>query len=73
LTTVVLTRKGQTTIPQRMRDKYGLTEGTRLEAIDTGEGILFRKAPSTVDLAGTSRRTYGELQKRLDRIRREDV
>ena len=70
---MVVTRKGQTTIPHNLRDKYGLVEGTRLEVIDTGGGVLFRKAPSTIDLAGTSRKTYDELKKWLDEIRREDA
>jgi AbrB family looped-hinge helix DNA binding protein len=73
LTTVVVTRKGQTTIPQTLREKYGLTEGTRLDVTDTGDGVLFRKVPSTLDLVGTSRKTYDELKKRLDEIRREDA
>jgi AbrB family looped-hinge helix DNA binding protein len=73
LTTVVVTRKGQTTIPQTLREKYRLVEGTRLEAIDTGDGVLFKKAASTLDLVGTSRRTYDQLRRHLDDIRREDV
>lgn len=73
MTTVLVTRKGQTTIPRTFREKYGLREGTRLDVIDTGEGVLFRKAPSTADLVGTSRRTYDELKRRLDEIRREDA
>lgn len=40
--TVVVTRKGQTTIPKELREKYGLKEGTRLDVVDTGEGALLR-------------------------------
>jgi AbrB family looped-hinge helix DNA binding protein len=71
--TVVVTRKGQTTIPQDLREKYGLKEGTRLDVLDTGEGVLLKKALSTIDLIGTSKRTLKELEKRLDEIRREDA
>jgi AbrB family looped-hinge helix DNA binding protein len=39
---VVVTRKGQTTIPVRLRQKYKIEEGTRLEVIETEEGILFK-------------------------------
>jgi len=73
LTTVTVTRKGQTTIPQELREKYGLKEGTKLDAVDAGDGILLRKALSTRDLAGTSKSTYDQLRKRLNEIRREDV
>ena len=73
LTSVIVTRKGQTTIPQNLREKYGLIEGTKLDVIDVGDGVLFKRAPSTIDLVGTSTRTYRELKKRLDEIRREDV
>ena len=69
----MVTRKGQTTIPQTLRKKYRLAEGTRLEVIDTGDGVLFKKAASTLDLVGTSRRTYDQLRRHLDDIRREDV
>jgi len=73
LTTVTVTRKGQTTIPQELREKYGLKEGTKLDAVDAGDGILLRKVLSTRDLAGTSKSTYDQLRKRLNEIRREDV
>jgi bifunctional DNA-binding transcriptional regulator/antitoxin component of YhaV-PrlF toxin-antitoxin module len=57
----------------RVREKYRLAEGTRLDVIDTGDGVLFRKAASTLDLVGTSRRTYDQLRRHLDEIRREDA
>ncbi|MGD0495642.1 MAG: AbrB/MazE/SpoVT family DNA-binding domain-containing protein [Candidatus Bathyarchaeia archaeon] len=31
----VVTRKGQTTIPARLREKYKIEEGTRLQVIET--------------------------------------
>ena len=73
MTTTVVTRKGQTTIPQKLREKYGLREGTKLDVIDTGEGVLLRKALSTIDLIGTSKRTLHDLTKHLDEMRREDA
>ncbi len=34
---VVVTRKGQTTIPVKLRRKYNIEEGTRLEVVDTND------------------------------------
>jgi len=72
---VVVTRKGQTTIPAKLRAKYRIVEGTRLEVIETEEGILFRPKKSTVDLAGSGAKhaTPEEMKKRLDRLREEDA
>ncbi len=72
---VVVTRKGQTTIPAELRKKYRIEEGTRLEVIDAGEGILLKPKKSTVDLAGSGAEyaTPEEIKKDLDRIREEDV
>jgi len=73
LTTVTVTRKGQTTIPKELREKYGLREGTRLDALDAGDGVLLKKSVSSIDLIGSSKFSYEELKKRLDNIRREDA
>jgi AbrB family looped-hinge helix DNA binding protein len=72
---VVVTRKGQTTIPVKLRAKYKIEEGTRLEVVDTEEGILFRPKKSTVDLAGSGAKyaTPEEMKKRLDKLREEDA
>jgi AbrB family looped-hinge helix DNA binding protein len=72
---VVVTRKGQTTIPVGLRLKYNIEEGTRLEVVETTEGILFRPKKSTVDLAGSGARyaTPEEMRRVLDRLRDLDV
>ena len=72
---VVVTRKGQTTIPVGLRLKYNIEEGTRLEVVETADGILFRPKKSTVDLAGSGARfaTPDEMRKVLDRLRDLDV
>lgn len=72
---VVVTRKGQTTIPVRLRAKHGIEEGTRLEVIDTEEGILFRPKKSFLELAGSGSKhaSVEEMKKLLDRLREEDV
>jgi AbrB family looped-hinge helix DNA binding protein len=72
---VVVTRKGQTTIPAELREKYGIVEGTRLEVVDTGEGVLFKPKASIFDLAGSGAAyaTTQEMKARLDKLREEDV
>jgi len=72
---VVVTRKGQVTIPVRLRRKYGVDVGSRLIAIDTGEGVLLKPAVTTVDLAGSGSKhaTVEEMKEMLDRLRSEDV
>jgi len=50
-----------------------MSEGAELQVIDTGDGVMFRKAQSTLDLIGTSKKSYNEMKRRLDEIRREDV
>jgi len=72
---VLVTRKGQTTIPVRLRRKYAIREGTRLEVVDAGEGILLKPKPSTVDLAGSGskRSTPHQMKRLLDKMREEDA
>jgi AbrB family looped-hinge helix DNA binding protein len=71
---VVVTRKGQTTVPIRLRKKYGISEGTRLKVEDTGAGILLRKAESVLDLVGTGAKSASvhEMKKLLDEMRAEE-
>jgi len=72
---VVVTRKGQTTIPARMRKKFKIEEGTRLQVIETQEGILFKPKQSTWDLTGSGSHTATpeEMKKLLDKLREEDA
>jgi len=74
-TEVVVTRKGQTTIPARLRKKFKIEKGTRLEVIETEEGILFKPKMSTWDLAGSGSKfaTVEEMKKLLDKLRAADV
>jgi AbrB family looped-hinge helix DNA binding protein len=72
---VVVARKGQTTIPVKLRLKYKIEEGTRLQVVDTNNGILFKPKLSTMDLAGSGAKyaTPEEMKKLLDKLRAEDV
>ena len=73
LTRVTLTRKGRTTITKQPRKKYHMQEGSKLQVADTDEGVMFSKELSTIDLIGTSQKTFVEMKRRLDEIRREDA
>jgi AbrB family looped-hinge helix DNA binding protein len=72
---VLVTRKGQTTIPIELRVKYKIKEGTRLVVVDTGDGIMFKRAQTTIDLAGSgsSSSTPEEMKANLDKLREEDI
>jgi AbrB family looped-hinge helix DNA binding protein len=39
---VIVTKKGQTTIPARLRKKLKIEKGTKLQVVETNEGVLFR-------------------------------
>lgn len=67
-----MTRRGQTTIPSKLRRKYGIEDGTVLEIEDTGKGLLLKKARSSLDLIGTGRCSQKEVFDLLDKMRQED-
>jgi len=71
---VVVTKKGQTTIPVSLRRKYKIEEGTRLAVLDTGEGILLKPKQSFWDLIGSGSKnaTVEEMNQLLDKLRHED-
>jgi len=69
---VVVTRRGQTTIPNEIRKDLGIAEGTRLIVEAEGERIVFRKVPSIFDLSGTSKLTKEEAFRLLDKLRKEN-
>ena len=69
---VVVTRRGQTTIPIKIRQKLGITEGTILQVTLKDKEIVFRKVKSTFDLAGTSKLSTKKAFRLLDRMRSEE-
>ncbi len=66
---VVVTRRGQTTIPMPIRKKLGIQEGTRLMADTDGDKVIFTKIPSIFDLSGKSKLTTEEAFRLLDEMR----
>jgi bifunctional DNA-binding transcriptional regulator/antitoxin component of YhaV-PrlF toxin-antitoxin module len=58
----------------RLRKKYKIEEGTRLEVLDTEEGILLKPKKSIWDMIGaySDPATAEEIDKLLDKLRHED-
>ena len=71
---VVVTRKGKITIPAKLRRKFKIEHGTRLQVIETKEGILFKPKLTMWDLVGSGAKyaTVEEMYKLLDKMRAED-
>jgi AbrB family looped-hinge helix DNA binding protein len=70
---MLVTRKGQVTIPLEYRKKYGIKKGTRVLIENVDEGLLIRPIPSLEEQAGIDMGKYDvkELKKLLDRMREE--
>lgn len=49
---VVVTRKGQITIPVKYRRRYALKEGSKLIVAESREGVLLKPVTPLEDLAG---------------------
>ena len=70
---VKVTRRGQTTIPAKFREKLGIKEGDELIVEATDKGILFKPIPRLEDMAGIDAE-YGtpeEIRKEIDKLREE--
>ncbi len=70
---VKVTRRGQTTIPVAIREKYGIKEGDRLFVQLTEKGILFKPVPKLLEMAGIDA-GYGtpeEIKKMIEGLRGE--
>jgi AbrB family looped-hinge helix DNA binding protein len=75
MTEVVVTRKGQITIPVEIRRKFGIEESSKVEVVEEGGVIVIRKLPSIFDLAGSGagKGDVEELKRALDQMRDEDA
>ena len=71
---VVITRKGQITIPAKIRKKLKLVEGSRVSIRLEGNRIIIEPVISIFDLAGSGSKEANpeELKEMLDRMRSED-
>ena len=70
---VKVTRRGQTTIPAKLREKFGIKEGDELIVEATEKGVLFKPIRRLEDCAGIYAK-YGkveEIKKEIDTLREE--
>ena len=72
---VMVTRKGQVTIPVKLRRKYKIEENSKVQIVEEDGKIVIKKQPSIFDLAGSSagKASVDELKRMLDEMRAEDV
>ena len=71
---VLVTRKGQVTVPIELRRKYGIEEGMKIIVEDCGSGIILKVVPRLEDLVGIDAGKI-DLEKtleKLDKMRSED-
>ena len=72
---VVVTKKGQITIPVELRRKFNIEESSKVEVIEEEGKIVIKKRPSIFDLAGSGagKGNVEELKRMLDEMRDEDA
>jgi antitoxin PrlF len=72
---VVVTRKGQVTIPVNIRRKFKIEENTKVAIVEEDGKIVIKKRPSIFDLAGSGagKATVEEVKRMLDELRAEDA
>ncbi len=71
---VLVTRKGQITVPVSLRRKYGIEEGMKMIIQDSDSGIILKVVPRIEDLAGVDagKITVEKAFEILDKMRSED-
>ncbi len=71
---LVVTEKGQVTIPIKLRRKFGIEAKSKVEIIEEDGKIVIKKLPSFFDLVGSGagEATVEEVKKMLDEMRAED-
>ena len=71
---VLVTRKGQITIPIALRRKYGIKQGMKMTVQDSGESIVLKVVPRFEDLIGidAGKISVEKAKEMLDKMRSED-
>ena len=71
---VLVTRKGQITVPIALRRKYGIKQGMKMIVQDSGEGIVLKIAPRIEDIVGidAGKIDIKKAIEMLDKMRSED-
>jgi AbrB family looped-hinge helix DNA binding protein len=71
---VLVTRKGQVTVPIELRRKYGIHEGMKVTFEDSPSGICIKVIPRFQDLIGadSEKADLQEMISKLDKMRSED-
>jgi AbrB family looped-hinge helix DNA binding protein len=70
---VRIARKGQTTIPAKIREKLGLKEGNKLTVEVIGQRVVFKCIPKMEECAGifAGHADVAELKKEIGKLREE--
>jgi AbrB family looped-hinge helix DNA binding protein len=71
---VLVTRKGQITVPVALRRKYGIKEGMKITVEDSGSKIVLNIIPRFEDLIGidAEKKDIKTTIEKLDKMRSED-
>jgi len=71
---VLVTRKGQITVPIALRRKYGIKKGMKMTVQDSGSSIILQVIPRIEDLVGidAGKIDIKKAIEMLDKMRSED-
>jgi AbrB family looped-hinge helix DNA binding protein len=71
---VLVTRKGQITVPIALRRKYGIKEGMKITIEDSGANIVLKVIPRFEDFIGADagKIDLKKAMEELDKMRSED-
>ena len=72
---VVVTRKGQVTIPVKIRRKFKIEENSKVEIVEEDGKIVIKKQPSIFDLAGSGagKASVEEVKRMIEEMREQDA
>jgi AbrB family looped-hinge helix DNA binding protein len=73
-TEIAVTRKGQITIPAKLRRKYCIGKNAKVRVTEEADRLVIEIQPSFLDLSGSGAGevTVEEAKKMLDEMRAED-